>query len=318
MTNSKVSIIVPVYNVEKYLRGCVDSVLSQTYKNLEIILVDDGSPDNCPQICDEYVKLDTRVKVIHKENGGLSSARNAGLDEMTGDYVQFVDSDDYIEPEMIETMLSRLESGNGDVAICLEKCDDEKLFEGDIYKNILEDKIGSQVWRYLFKAEKFAGGGIRFPIGRNFEDVAIMHNVLYQNKIVYVARRLYNYNRDNQDSILNTPNMKKRYKTAVDAAIAFSNRFEWMKDKNDIEKESKDNALQIAFSRSIGAFHRYYRNDSYKQDIDYLYNFLKQNKKEIKKLKNMKRINKLQYKFILMCPNLFARICAVLIRFKRK
>ena len=97
MDSAKVSIIIPVYKVEKYIHRCVDSVLNQTYKNLEILLVDDGSPDNCCAICDEYAIKDTRIRVFHKENGGQSSARNLALDNMTGDYVMFVDSDDYIE-----------------------------------------------------------------------------------------------------------------------------------------------------------------------------------------------------------------------------
>lgn len=108
--SKKVSVIIPVYNVEKYLRRCVDSVLAQTYKNLEVILVDDGSPDGCPQICDEYASRDSRVTALHKKNGGLSSARNAALDcPLTGDYVTFVDSDDWIAPDTYEYAISIIE-----------------------------------------------------------------------------------------------------------------------------------------------------------------------------------------------------------------
>ena len=99
-----ISIIVPVYKVEKYLDKCVESIVEQTYKNLEIILVDDGSPDNCSAMCDEWAQKDSRIKVIHKENGGLSSARNAGLDACTGEYIYFLDSDDYIADNCIETL----------------------------------------------------------------------------------------------------------------------------------------------------------------------------------------------------------------------
>ncbi|MCH5320896.1 MAG: glycosyltransferase, partial [Eubacterium sp.] len=97
MNSQKVSIIVPVYNVEKYLNRCVESIVKQTYTNLEIILVDDGSPDNCPAMCDAWAERDSRIKVIHKENGGVSSARNIGIDNADGDYISFVDSDDYVE-----------------------------------------------------------------------------------------------------------------------------------------------------------------------------------------------------------------------------
>ena len=102
MKNELISVIVPVYNVEKYLNKCIQSIVSQTYKNLEIILVDDGSPDNCPKMCDDWAAADSRIKVIHKQNGGLSSARNAALDIAVGDYLFFIDSDDYAEPDMVE------------------------------------------------------------------------------------------------------------------------------------------------------------------------------------------------------------------------
>lgn len=108
--NNLVSVIVPIYNVEPYLRKCVDSILAQTYINLEVILVDDGSPDGCPAICDEYKEKDERVKVIHKSNGGLSDARNAGLDAMTGEYVTFVDSDDWLEFDVIQTLVNEAAS----------------------------------------------------------------------------------------------------------------------------------------------------------------------------------------------------------------
>ena len=100
-----ISIIVPVYKVEKYLKRCVDSILTQTYQNMEVILVDDGSPDNCGAICDRYKETDNRVVVIHKKNGGLSDARNAGLDIATGEYIMFIDSDDFVEIDMMESMM---------------------------------------------------------------------------------------------------------------------------------------------------------------------------------------------------------------------
>ena len=105
-----ISIIVPIYNVEKYIHKCIESIINQTYKNLEIILVDDGSPDNCGNICEEYAKNDSRIKVIHKENNGLSSARNAGLEICKGDYIGFVDSDDYIELNMYEVLINALKN----------------------------------------------------------------------------------------------------------------------------------------------------------------------------------------------------------------
>lgn len=111
----KISVIVPIYGVEKYLKQCVDSIIAQTYKNLEIILVDDGSPDKCPEICDEYAAQDKRVRVIHKKNGGLGSAYNAGIDAASGKYIGFVESDDYIAPNMYEKLYNHLTQHNADV-----------------------------------------------------------------------------------------------------------------------------------------------------------------------------------------------------------
>lgn len=106
--NPLISVIVPIYNVEKYLVRCVDSIVNQTYKNLEIILVDDGSPDRCPQMCDDYAEKDSRIKVVHKKNGGLSDARNAGMAVATGEYISFIDSDDWIETSMFELLLNNI------------------------------------------------------------------------------------------------------------------------------------------------------------------------------------------------------------------
>ena len=113
-----ISVIVPVYKTEEYLERCVNSILNQTYKDIELIIVDDGSPDKCPAICDTFAQMDERVKVIHKVNGGVSTARNAGLEIATGDYIAFVDSDDYIELDMYEKMISKAVEYDCDVVMC--------------------------------------------------------------------------------------------------------------------------------------------------------------------------------------------------------
>ena len=115
--------VIPIYNVEKYLKKCIDSVINQTHKKLEIILVDDGATDACPKICDEYLKLDERVKVVHKRNGGLSSARNAGLNVASGEYVCFFDSDDFVDCDMLEQLIKAIEVNDCDVCICGYKVD---------------------------------------------------------------------------------------------------------------------------------------------------------------------------------------------------
>ena len=115
--NDLVSVIVPIYKVEEYLRECVDSIINQTYKNLEIILVDDGSPDKCGEICDEYARNDSRITVYHKENGGLSDARNYGIDRCNGEYITFVDSDDVLKSNFVETLMGLIEEYDADVAV---------------------------------------------------------------------------------------------------------------------------------------------------------------------------------------------------------
>lgn len=175
------SIIVPVYNVENYLRRCVDSLIHQTYKNLEIILVDDGSPDNCPAICDEYAQKDSRIRVIHKENGGLSDARNKGLDAATGDYVLFVDSDDYIEPDACEKFLRYAEKGC-DILIGEFLCEGGdyntqwiktcEIIDGKTYyKRLLKAKqYAVVVWVNAYRREFLEKSGLRFKFGILHED----------------------------------------------------------------------------------------------------------------------------------------------------
>ena len=152
-----ISVIIPVYNVEKYLRRCIDSVINQTYKNLEIIIVDDGSTDNSSNICDEYTNKDSRVKVVHKENGGLSSARNVGIELAKGDLIAFVDSDDYIELEMYEKLKENMDKYDSDIAICqyynsfkysIKRqigVEEEKIYEGkDMFFHM--DEIKAIAW----------------------------------------------------------------------------------------------------------------------------------------------------------------------------
>ena len=173
-----ISIVVPIYKVEKYINKCIESILNQTYKNLEIILVDDGSPDNCGKIADEYAKKDNRIKVIHKKNGGLSDARNAGIDIVKGKYIAFVDSDDYIEKEYIEIMYNAIRTNKVKIVQCgINKVnDDGKVLDSYGYldnelinsKRIIEEKytkypISNVVaWNKLYSTDLFKD--IRYPV----------------------------------------------------------------------------------------------------------------------------------------------------------
>lgn len=201
-----ISVIVPIYNVEDYLSKCIESVINQTYKNLEIILVDDGSPDNCPKICDEYAQTDSRIKVVHKPNGGLSDARNAGLDIATGEYIGFIDSDDYIDEHMYEEMLSAIENADADLCICgYDRVDDDgKIKSSAHYNNALlsqeqayEMLVQGNVyfivaWNKLYKRDVFEN--LRFMKGRIHEDEFIMHHVYGEcSKIVTLEKSYYNY-----------------------------------------------------------------------------------------------------------------------------
>lgn len=179
----EISIIVPVYKVEKYLRKCVDSILAQTFTDFEVILVDDGSPDNSGKICDEYAEKDNRVRVIHKENGGLSSARNAGIDVARGKYLGFVDSDDYIDEDMYEILYENLKIHDADISSVelipfygdrYKKANKEKkviiLNKKEAIKSVLEGtQFYAYAWNKLYRKELFKDN--RYLDGKTFEEI---------------------------------------------------------------------------------------------------------------------------------------------------
>ena len=184
MENALISVIIPVYEVEPYMDRCVESVVNQTYSNLEIILVDDGSPDNCPAMCDAWAERDSRVKVIHKKNGGLSDARNAGMAAATGEYITFVDSDDWIAHEMLERLYRAMQRDRSDIAACTVKMvwEDETpdelltvqtnciLDKHQAQAALLEEKLLKQpVWYKMYRAELIKD--IPFEVGKFHEDV---------------------------------------------------------------------------------------------------------------------------------------------------
>ena len=204
-----ISVIVPVYNVERYLRRCVDSILAQTCRDLEIILVDDGSTDGCPSICDGYAAADSRVKVIHKANGGLSDARNAGLEIASGEWVGFVDSDDFIMPEMYETLLRACVEHGVSIAMCGRRLVDEAdttlryeycfsepvmLSAEEALRSLLmtEEACDSAAWDKLYRRDLFEG--VRYPVGVHYEDQAVTPRLLCRaGEMMHVGRPLYVY-----------------------------------------------------------------------------------------------------------------------------
>lgn len=208
MNSPLVSVIIPVYNVENYLNRCVESVVNQTYRNLEIILVDDGSPDKCPQMCDKWAEKDNRIRVIHKENGGLSSARNAGLDMCRGEYVSFVDSDDWVELDFYETIVLQMMeycaeigcAGRYDVdyeTLVRKKglCPDSKCIimpELMIGKILTWRECDSSCCDKVFLVSLW--DDIRFPEGRISEDVAVVYKIVDRaSGVLLLDKPLYNY-----------------------------------------------------------------------------------------------------------------------------
>ena len=243
MTNEHplISVIVPVYNVEKYLRRCLDSIVNQTYKNLEIILVDDGSVDNSGNICDEYAVKDKRIQVIHKENGGLSSARNKGLDIINGEYVSFIDSDDYVDNSFIEKLYTICINNNVDIAQCdfsefgANGCDlqNDVIKNNKYTQNELQEKIYTKtgyksivVWNKLYKCYIYRD--LRFPFGKVHEDEFTTYKAFFVCKtpIVITNEKLYYY-RVNPDSI-----MRKKFNlNRLDVLEAFEERINFFKEK---------------------------------------------------------------------------------------
>lgn len=216
-----VSIIVPVYNAEKYIDQCVSSILNQTYRNIEVVLVDDGSPDNCPQICDNWSLKDRRIKVVHKKNGGLSDARNYGLDMANGQFVTFTDSDDIIECTMIEDMLNLHFQYDADIVCCeslFYENGSEKIIPHyhvdkeitqitpiDFLRGLLHITIDCSVCNKLFRKELIDNH--RFQVGKYNEDILFLFDLVYSKAIIHTNKGYYKY-RITEGSITHTFNEK--------------------------------------------------------------------------------------------------------------
>jgi len=232
MFTEKITVIVPVYKVEGYLDRCVESIVNQTYKNLEILLIDDGSPDNCPAICDKWAEKDDRIKVIHKQNEGVSKARNTGLDNATGTYIAFVDSDDYIHPETYENLTKVVVDSGCDIAMCgftavYEDGKEKPFIERNLLnvnsKNIINHFLANtteeretvfetygimgNVWRLLIKKEVI--GDVRFEQLKIAEDLLFLIKIIKDDiKISATDKRCYYY-LQRESSVMHTFNKDK-------------------------------------------------------------------------------------------------------------
>ncbi len=294
-TDIKISVVVPIYNSEKYLYKCVDSLLGQTYSNIEVVLVDDGSTDSSPKICDDYAAFDSRVKVIHQKNARIGAARNRGIEAASGDYITFIDSDDYLElntyekcvsliqkhdPDIIQWDLSFVPEGDCKdiipnrnkseyVELVLDRDDFlEKLFQ---WKNmdVRFNHIWTAshcIWTKMCKAELF--DGIRFPVGKEYEDEMILHKIMFKaERSVLVNERFSNYLLRSGSTVHNMP-----LKGRLDKIDALMDRYELM-------KEAKSKVLMV------GSIH-----DSLTAIFNsYLHAYQERDKVSIKKLNDYTR-----------------------------
>ncbi len=250
-----ISVIVPVYNVEKYLPKCIESILAQTYEHIEILLIDDGAQDQSGKICDDYAQKDSRIRVIHKENGGLSDARNRGIIEARGEYLGFIDSDDYIDPDMYEVLYNTLEKHGADMSMCGVY----EIYEGQTAEqvSVIEDFVcsaeqamkividGQINYAYavnkLYKRELF--DDIRYPVGKIIEDAFVILFLLEKTHKVALtnARKYYYFHREN--SITSRTFSQKHY----DCIEAHENNYRFICEKHPaLEKTAR---MRLYWSR---------------------------------------------------------------------
>lgn len=316
----KISVIIPVYKVEKYLDECLKSVVNQTYKNLEIILVDDGSPDNCPKICDEWAKKDNRIKVIHKENGGISDTRNIGLRAATGKYLSFVDSDDYIEKNLYEMAIKKIKENDAQVFIFGrsylygEKIVNSTNNDTELIMNAEEalDKMNMfqyydvALWDKVYERRLFEG--VEFPVGKLCEDWYVLYKVLDKaDKVVYNSIPLYVY-RQRGKSITHSNDVK------INREPIYAS-----KEVLDFIRARHPNIVKNAVSKyvisCIGVYNNYlYYTSNTDKEKEEILKIVKENYKEAVNNKELAFSRKAQ--IILVCK--FNFLYRFLIRIMRK
>lgn len=283
MDKPLISVIVPIYRIERYIGICIESILRQTYKNLEIILVDDGSPDKCPEICDLYAKKDHRIRVIHKKNGGLVSARKAGIISATGKYVGYVDGDDWIGEGFYESLVNDINACDADVVCAGQSrdlfdknfrfCDSvtSGLYEGEKLKKLQKEMmsynkyhrvgISTYVWNKLFRREILLQHQLnvdeRISIG---EDAAVTYPVLMECKKVYVTDNCAYHYRQREDSMLKKTSTFRDEQLKLIYLYEYLSKFAKMQNPEfNIQKQVDDFVLSICIIRSGGILpnHKY-------------------------------------------------------------
>lgn len=262
----KLSIVVPVYKVEEYINKCVDSILDQTFTDFELILVDDGSPDNSGKICDEYAQKDERIIVIHKENGGLSDARNIGIDAAQGEIIGFVDSDDYLDKVMYTEMICYLKENDCDIVCCdtyivrgEKKKFKPRYIANKIFDNkqavneILNGNLDNAAWNKIYKRSVIQD--IRYPKERIYEDVATTYKYIFNaNKVGYLSKPFYYYIKRKGSIVASGFNSKSRY----DCFLGYRERLNFAKENN---LDCLNDCELLALETSLAALTAFYANN---------------------------------------------------------
>ncbi len=314
MEKDLISIIVPVYKVEQYLDKCVQSIVEQTYENLEIILVDDGSPDNCPKMCDTWAKKDSRIKVIHKQNGGVSSARNMALDIAKGEYIGFVDSDDYIKSNMYETLISMMINNDLELSNCgytysleNESCksyDEIAFMDIDEAANamICTGEISSYLFCKLFKSEYIKE--LRFDTSITIAEDLIfcLEYIKRVSRIGLSQEQLYVYNQSNNNSA--TSNFRVSNITIVKSTI-IALKLDLNYNNKAIE-HLKSKAVLFAANYILRSIENKFINDD--KNIAYARHVIKKYYSEIKSHEYITVKKNIIIFCAVYCPSLFVKI----------
>lgn len=312
-----ITLIIPVYMVESYLDRCISSIVRQTYENLEIILVDDGSKDSCPAICDRWARKDKRIRVIHRENGGLSAARNSGIETAQGEYLAFVDSDDFVSEEFIEALYQACKCTGSQIAQCRYE-----YVDGDVMTKDREEVteptevfLGKEMikgmswrdgaynvvaWNKLYHKSVFEG--VRYPEGRIHEDEATTHKLFYQaEQVAFVYRYLYGYYTGGTSITRDKFSLKR-----LDWEWAVRNRLTFLKERQ--ETEILIPMYKIYMDGTIDLYYKIKELLQDEQTAKEIKERLKSTYKELKKYGGTPLKTKIGYRIFLISPMLYKRL----------
>lgn len=312
-----ITLIIPVYMVESYLDRCISSIVRQTYENLEIILVDDGSKDSCPAICDRWARKDKRIRVIHRENGGLSAARNSGIETAQGEYLAFVDSDDFVSEEFIEALYQACKCTGSQIAQCRyeyvdgdvmtkdreEVTEPTEVFSGKEMIKGMSWRDGAYnvvAWNKLYHKSVFEG--VRYPEGRIHEDEATTHKLFYQaEQVAFVYRYLYGYYTGGTSITRDKFSLKR-----LDWEWAVRNRLTFLKERQ--ETEILIPMYKIYMDGTIDLYYKIKELLQDEQTAKEIKERLKSTYKELKKYGGTPLKTKIGYRIFLISPMLYKRL----------